>query len=56
MNCGADIVAVTAWMSTEMGKLQGLIQETPVTEPNSIKTNGIHTSGVTEGLAKSTTG
>ncbi|KAH8668462.1 2-dehydro-3-deoxyglucarate aldolase [Xylariales sp. PMI_506] len=27
VNCGADIVAVTAWMSSEMAKLQNLLQE-----------------------------
>lgn len=25
MNCGADIVAVTAWMSNEMNKMKALI-------------------------------
>ncbi|KAH6983299.1 Pyruvate/Phosphoenolpyruvate kinase-like domain-containing protein [Ilyonectria sp. MPI-CAGE-AT-0026] len=55
VNCGADIVAVTAWMSTEMGKLKGLIQKTPVTESNGSKTNGIHASDVTDNLAKPTT-
>lgn len=27
MNCGADIVAVAAWMSAEMGKLKALLGE-----------------------------
>ncbi|KAH7145686.1 Pyruvate/Phosphoenolpyruvate kinase-like domain-containing protein [Dactylonectria estremocensis] len=30
VNCGADIVAVTAWMSTEMGMLKRLVQDTDV--------------------------
>ena len=25
MNCGADIVAVTAWMTDEMSKMKGLL-------------------------------
>lgn len=28
VNCGADIVAVTAWMSTEMAKLKDLLAVT----------------------------
>ena len=28
VNCGADVVAVTAWMSGEMGKLRGLVEVT----------------------------
>jgi 4-hydroxy-2-oxoheptanedioate aldolase len=27
VNCGADIVAVTAWMSTEMAKMKKLLAE-----------------------------
>jgi len=27
MNCGADIVAVTAWMSSEMARLQTLLEK-----------------------------
>lgn len=32
VNCGADIVAVTAWMSTEMGHLHRLLAETKTEE------------------------
>ena len=28
VNCGADIVAITAWMAGEMGKLKTLVAET----------------------------
>lgn len=27
VNCGADIVAVTAWMGTEMAKLKTLLEK-----------------------------
>lgn len=27
VNCGADLVALTAWMGTEMAKLKGLVGE-----------------------------
>jgi hypothetical protein len=30
VNCGADIVAVTAWMSTEMWKLKTLVRNMKV--------------------------
>jgi 4-hydroxy-2-oxoheptanedioate aldolase len=50
MNCGADIVAITAWMSTEMAKFKGLLaagKTNGVKEPS--KTNGVSTS---EGSSK----
>lgn len=34
MNCGADIVAITAWMSTEMASLKSLVQKTNVIPGN----------------------
>lgn len=51
VNCGADIVAVTAWMSTEMGMLKRLVQDTDVKKYGEIKTNGRHGNGMKEGSA-----
>ncbi|KAF7548890.1 hypothetical protein G7Z17_g6763 [Cylindrodendrum hubeiense] len=45
VNCGADIIAVTSWMSTEMGKLKGLINEAAVVPTNSSNSNGVHKNG-----------
>jgi 4-hydroxy-2-oxoheptanedioate aldolase len=41
VNCGADIVAVTAWMSNEMSKLRSLLGDTKLAE----STMGSHQSG-----------
>lgn len=50
VNCGADIVAITAWMTTEMGKLRSLIAETPVAHVSGAKTNGVQSSEKAPGV------
>lgn len=47
VNCGADIVAVTAWMSSEMAKLKSKLAE----DVPKAKTNGV-TNGLTNGHGK----
>ena len=40
MNCGADIVAITAWMSTEMAKCKQILAESKVAKGEEIKSSG----------------
>ncbi|KAI8170898.1 hypothetical protein K4K49_006426 [Colletotrichum sp. SAR 10_70] len=41
VNCGADIVAIAAWMSIEMGKLKSLVSKADEDKPKEVNgTNG----------------
>jgi 4-hydroxy-2-oxoheptanedioate aldolase len=40
VNCGADIVAVTSWMSTEMGKLKKLVEDKAAVQHEVAAVNG----------------
>ena len=40
MNCGADIVAVTAWMATEMAKCKSLLAESTAGDGKGINGGG----------------
>jgi 4-hydroxy-2-oxoheptanedioate aldolase len=40
VNCGADIVAITAWMSTEMARMRTLLQQDQTTEDTKQLVNG----------------
>ncbi|KAK7409082.1 hypothetical protein QQX98_008743 [Neonectria punicea] len=51
VNCGADIVAVTAWMSTEMGTLNRLIQAS-APQTNGDNKKKAHTNGFKEDRIK----
>lgn len=50
MNCGADIVAIAAWMSTEMAKCKQILAESKVVKGDGVKVNG---NGTGNGLGYS---